>query len=475
MNWGGLLGAAPIPMKKVAALYHADQPIANQDRERSTEDIVVLGNGDIVRGIINSLSQTSVAVQSSGGDLVDVPLDSVTAITFAATPGGAVPETGRRGFRVSLSDGSIITVPMVRMIGDGFELIMEDGGSRSVRLQDVVCIEQVNGPVIWLSSLQPDESVQIPFLDHSAPARMNMSVTGRPIRFGDRVFSRGIGVHSYSKLSWAIDPSVRAFRTQYAIDGDLPYANVTVRIKLDDRVVHEKTDVRAGTLSPVVLIDLNGEKTITLEVDYGQTYDVQDRFNWIEPALLKTRPSISAPPESGHATQHGSGCRRLTHPAQKKRPVLAVTPASKSGCPGIIPGDPQPCRCYRQRSRRALEIPVLRVAWSLRSAAHPYNSRHARSPRPIAKLALEDGTVFTGRNFGAAGTSRRRSRLQHLDDRLSGDPHRSILQGPDRHDDLPADRELRHQSPGCRKPHAARRRVSSSRSFRRSTQTGGRT
>src|SRR5260221_8535371 len=37
----------------------------------------------------------------------------------------------------------------------------------------------------------------------------------------------------------------------------------------------------------------------------------------------------------------------------------------------------------------------------------------------------------------------RRSRLQHLADRLPGDRHRPVLPLPDRHDDLPAHRQLR--------------------------------
>ena len=52
---------------------------------------------------------------------------------------------------------------------------------------------------------------------------------------------------------------------------------------------------RAAMLSPAVVLDLAGAKTLTLEVDYGENYDVQDRFNWIEPALLRSKP---APPAS---------------------------------------------------------------------------------------------------------------------------------------------------------------------------------
>jgi hypothetical protein len=47
-----------------------------------------------------------------------------------------------------------------------------------------------------------------------------------------------------------------------------------------------------------VTIDVAGHKQLTLEVDYGQNYDVQDRFNWIEPAFLSFHP---APPTSQHS------------------------------------------------------------------------------------------------------------------------------------------------------------------------------
>jgi hypothetical protein len=36
-------------------------------------------------------------------------------------------------------------------------------------------------------------------------------------------------------------------------------------------------------------------KRLTLEVDFGGNYNVQDRFNWIEPALV-TAAAIPAPP-----------------------------------------------------------------------------------------------------------------------------------------------------------------------------------
>ena len=82
-----------------------------------------------------------------------------------------------------------------------------------------------------------------------------------------------------------------------------------------------------------------------------------------------------------------------------------------------------------------------------------------------AKLALEDGTVFTGDVLRRRRRGRRRGLLQHLDDRLSGDPHRPQLSRPDRHDDLPEignygvnaeDVESRQPAPGrLRRPRAS--------------------
>jgi hypothetical protein len=202
------------------------------------------------------------------------------------------------GYRVGLIDGSAITSAAIRLVDQKLSIALSDGSTRVVPQSSLVFIEHVNGPVVWVSSLLPTESIQTPFMDLFWPARMDRTVDGDPIRFGERTFARGIGVHSYSKLSYALDPGFKLFRTQYAISGEGPYANVTVRIALDGMVVHEQAELRAGVLAPPVLIDLDGNKQLTLEVDYGQNYDVQDRFNWIEPALLRFRPEAPSTTQS---------------------------------------------------------------------------------------------------------------------------------------------------------------------------------
>lgn len=289
------LGQTSLPLRDLRAIVRGAAEPPATDAER-TEDLVRLANGDVLRGILVDLTAEAVTVQTPDNQTPSVPLDSVSAVEFAVLPGGASPDgQPRRGFRIALTDGSSLTVPTLTM--DERSLTVGFGGAdRKVPVAAVVSIEQTGGPVVWLSSTAPAEVVQTPFLGPAEPTRMDRTTRGQSIRYADRLFTRGIGVHSYSRLTWPIDPSYRGFRTQYALDGDLPYADVTVRIKVDDRVVHERTGFKAGELSPVVTADLEGGKSLTLEVDYGETYDVQDRFNWIEPAFLRYHPQPATAP-----------------------------------------------------------------------------------------------------------------------------------------------------------------------------------
>jgi hypothetical protein len=153
--------------------------------------------------------------------------------------------------------------------------------------------------------MTPLENVQVPYFGGlgtagSWPARFDTSVDGSAMQFGGRTFRHGIGVHAYSRLTFAIEPGWARFRTQYAIDQQSdtprPLADVTVRIRLDGKTVYEHPHVRAGVMSNVVALELNGAKQLTLEADYGDSADVQAHLDWIEPALLRqSAPAASQP------------------------------------------------------------------------------------------------------------------------------------------------------------------------------------
>ncbi len=299
-----VVGDTEVSMRLLTGLTRPDGAIRD---ERRKDDVVTLSNGDTVHGTVADFSPTKITLQTDSGPS-DVPLDSLVSIAFASTaPGGH----DKPGFRIRLDDGSSLLGSEVTADDAAIALTLPGkGGARSIDLAHVTGIEQVNGPVSWLSSRVPSQSVYVPYLGsgQSYPARMNTNYAGQPIFFKDRQYLRGIGVHSYSKLVYPLDgKTYSAFRTRYAIDPDARggVADVTVRIKLDDKVVHEREHFRAGELSPAVVVSLNGATSLTLEVDYGANMDSEDRLNWIEPALLKVTPApepLDPPPAVVPAT-----------------------------------------------------------------------------------------------------------------------------------------------------------------------------
>src|ERR1051326_2396589 len=73
-----------------------------------------------------------------------------------------------------------------------------------------------------------------------------------------------------------------------------------------------------------------------------------------------------------------------------------------------------------------------------------------KAPAPSFRDEGDSGArrwlLVSWRSLWRARLGLRRSLLQHVDERLSGDLDRSLIQGTDRHDDLPADWKLRRES-----------------------------
>ena len=241
------MGELKVSLKEARALVRNGKSADNIDANR-TEDLVQMSNGDTAKGIVTDIAADKVKISSNGADL-ELSFDNIDVIYFAAA--GKPKQKEERSFRVRLLDGSILAATSISFTGDTLAFSLSQNDQRKVPISSVDGIEQLNGPVSWLSSRIPEQIVQVPYYGATPwPTRMDSTVGGRPIQFANQVFSRGIGVHSYSRIDYALDGKYEAFRTQYAIANDerRQYADVTVRIKVDGKLVHEKPNLRADEL-----------------------------------------------------------------------------------------------------------------------------------------------------------------------------------------------------------------------------------
>jgi hypothetical protein len=299
LTWSSpTLGSVPVSFSRLVAIGRGSQ--VTLPDEPPKQDVVTLANGDTIAGVFSDCADGKITIQTDNG-ATPVPLANVSRIAFAAA--GPAVEGSDRAFRLRLTDGSAVTAVSAVTDGDHLNLTLpgKNAPTPQVPLANLLSIEQLNGPVSWLSSHTPTESVQIPYLGGAPmwPARFDAEVDGSPLQFDAQSFDHGIGVHAYSRLTFTIDPQWSSFRTQFAIaspqDQPSKFAEVTVRIKVDGKVVHEQQHFRAGTLSPVIHVDLKDAKTLTLECDYGSAGDTEARLNWLQPALLRVAAAATAP------------------------------------------------------------------------------------------------------------------------------------------------------------------------------------
>ncbi len=285
------LGVLAVPLSRVERIARVSTSLKASAPQASAEDVIMLANGDSLSGIVLALGDQQVQVQTSGATR-DIPLDSVAAIYFAQAPAAAAPVSqpatapSTAIFRLRLRDDGTLIIS--QPAGDETQLrFIWNSASCAISGDAIVSIEHLNGPIMRLSDMPPATQQERPFFGPPWPAQMNLAVTGEPILLAGQVQEHGIGVHAYSKLTWLLPPGYRSFRTRGALQTDSLYADVTVRLWLDGRLAYEQKHVRAAEVVQPPPLSLQNAVTITLEVDYGDNEDVADRFNWIDPLLLK--------------------------------------------------------------------------------------------------------------------------------------------------------------------------------------------
>jgi hypothetical protein len=237
------------------------------------------------------------STDAPAGEAPQEDVANVSSVRFASTGGGGKPKSDAAApFVVGLIDGTLVRATAVKADAAGWTLSI--GGADPVRIStaQVVRLDHVAGPVLWLSALTPTTVTYMPYLGENYPPVTDATVSHEPIRYGDRTYDRGIGVHARTTLTYDLDGAHPTFRARYATDPTMPLADVVVRVRVDDKVVHE-AKVKGGALSDVVWADLTGAKTLSLEVDFGAGLHAQDRLNWVETALLKSPvPTTSTTP-----------------------------------------------------------------------------------------------------------------------------------------------------------------------------------
>ena len=283
-------GQLVIPLDQAIALAATD---AVAERlwwnDRPGDDRLVLANGDAVAGFVAGFDEETgrFSVDLNSGGSVDVAIGSLRLLRFAdAGPAAVAIATGSA--RIALTDGSVVSAGAITVDDSAIELTYREKRSR-VPLSAVSAIEPTTPRVFWLADATPTTIEHEPYFDADSPPKIAWGLTGMLI--GDGLPPRSLLVRSKTTVTYAIpEGGWSRLRGRVQIDlrsGPLPYANVDVRILLDDRIAFERDALTAADEPVAFDIDLAEASAITLLVDYGAGLDAQDIVLWNRPALTK--------------------------------------------------------------------------------------------------------------------------------------------------------------------------------------------
>jgi hypothetical protein len=296
----------------VSGIVFAQQRRA-EDRERLVEkvgsegsqlevaDAVMLSNGDRITGKLTELDRGTLAIETRAG-VVKAPLSRVEVIMLgggrpldgAGDPSPKLSLKKSKGkLAVGLRDGSLVCANSIRANEKSAEIELASGLKlKGSAADDIVAIQLLNGPVVYLSDLDGADYRGVPYLSVKWPYTRDRNLLGEPIVVRGRRYLKGIGMHSAARLTYRLDGDYRRFDSAVAVDDSAKgRGSVTFGVYvLRDGKWGEafKSGIVRGRDEPqAVSVDLKAAKGLTLTVDFADRGDEMDHAVWLDARLVR--------------------------------------------------------------------------------------------------------------------------------------------------------------------------------------------
>lgn len=292
-----LFGGIVVPLEQVRGLI-VHPPASRRARDLlvrriqsagHNSDLLLLANGDELAGRIVGLDQDQFTFETDLGP-IDVAVDKVAGLLLNPQL-VQQPQAQQYTALVGLSDGSLLYAPKLRAAPQGVQLGLAGGVKLESRdAQAVVSLQPLGPTVTYLSDLKPISYRHVPYLTVAWPYRTDANVLGSRLSVAGRLYSKGLGMHSASRLAYRLDRPHERFFAEGAIDdGAGRRGSVVFRVFINAgdqwKQAYASPIVRGGDDPIAINVDLDGAQGLLLIVDYADRGDVLDHANWLDARL----------------------------------------------------------------------------------------------------------------------------------------------------------------------------------------------
>jgi NPCBM/NEW2 domain len=288
----------------VASLTARDSATNDVAKTNAREsDIVMLTNGDRLRGEITSIERGSVTLKTPTGE-TKLPLSRVEMMQFAETsPNTGAVENGKNRQSSAASqlttvllgtrDGSLLHARSVEASPKEVSLQLSNGVTLAGGSVDEIVALQVFSPKwVYLSDLPGADYRFVPYLSLSWPLTIDHSVTDAPLSVGGKRYLKGLGLHSAARVTYKLDGPYQRFEALAAIDDEANERGSAVFGVYAERngkwsEAFQSETIRGGEAPRPISVDLRGATGLTLTVDYADRGDELDYCDWLDARLVR--------------------------------------------------------------------------------------------------------------------------------------------------------------------------------------------
>lgn len=285
-----------LPITAVAAIRFSREPAASAEtelgkrlaaRDKTRDQLVVASGGGatVLTGALEELTAAGWRFRV-GSRLLSGDASKAYAVVLAAGLGGASSINAR--LRTASGDDWPGRLVSADQRGVGFQIA---GAAVAVPVEwrSVSRIDIVSDRVTFLSDVDPLEQEQEGFFGGQWPMRRDQSISGSPLRIAGRRYAKGVGVHSRSRLVYAVPAGFERFAADIGLDDGSAYreGQAVFRVRDGEKVLFDSGPIRGGDKARAVSLAVRGLSRITLEVDFGDGLDLGDHADWCNARFLR--------------------------------------------------------------------------------------------------------------------------------------------------------------------------------------------